>query len=238
MLQKTQPSIVLLMIGMAIILAAGLILGVSAIRNRPQSAEDAANNAAEAIPEVVTVNDQQITLRRDSSQTVQIIGLVAAPAQPEAVQPEATPADNVEQPPAQDVAPTEAPPPTAEPAQENVPVATAVPPPPAVESIVMESHTVIQGETLYSISLRPDTSIALMAEYGIAQDHLVPGTTIQIPVGNDAYCLGNQPYAVGEGDTAFSIGHRFGISAETLQTINNLDENFTIKVAEILCVPQ
>ena len=117
--------------------------------------------------------------------------------------------------------------------------ATAVPPAaPAVEKIIFQNYQVQQGDTLYSISQRIDTSIALMADKGISQANLVPGQTISLPIGNPDYCAGRgRPYAVGEGDTAFNISQRFNTSPENLQAINGLDANYTIRIADIICVP-
>jgi LysM repeat protein len=229
--QKTQPSIVLLMIGMAIILAAGLFLAVSAIRNRPET--PASDTAVLPNVEVVNVGGQQITLRRDPNQKVTLLNPANA-AQPESV-PQET---RSEQPPATETPPppAEQPPPVDQPAVP-APTDTPITVPTDTPQVIFIDYDVGQNDTLYSIAIRIDTSIALMAVHGIAQDHLIPGTRIRLPVGNPNYCPGLRPYAVGEGDTAFNIGQRFGITAAELRSMNDLDENFTVRVAEILCVP-
>lgn len=225
--QKSNPLILMLM-GLAVVSAAILFLAVSSVQNRPQSPEGS---------EVVTVGGQPITLRRDAAQTLVLVNNalpVPPPPQPEQVDPQPAPTDPT-------AVPT-TPPETAEQQQPApAPTQTAVPQPQpapaAVEKIIFIDYQVQQSDTLYSIAQRIDTSIALMADKGISHDSLVPGTIIRLPIGNPAYCPGRRPYAIGEGDTVFSIGRRFNISKEDLQTINNLDANFSIRIADILCVP-
>jgi LysM repeat protein len=120
-----------------------------------------------------------------------------------------------------------------------IPVPTPVPTLPPVEAVILQPYTVQAVDTLFSIATRPDTSIALMAQYGLSQDDLVPGAVIDLPVGNPAYCpqADRQPYAIGEGDTAFSIGRKFNSSAEELREMNNLDASYTVYAATIICVP-
>lgn len=223
MSQRTQPSIVLLMIGMAIILAAGLFLAMSAIQNRPDVPEGV---------EVVNVAGQEVMLRRDPNLIVRLAEPAAPPAE---TAPQEAPE---EAPPAQQ----EAPAPSATPVPETTggepePTATPIPPTAVPDSIIFTDYTVQGSDTLYSIAQRMDTSIALMAQYGISADDLVNGAVIKLPVGNPNFCPQGRPYAVGEGDTAFSIGKRFGITAEELQRINNLDADYNIRVGEIICVP-
>jgi len=217
MQQKATGTMVLLFIGLAIIFAAGVFLAVSALQNRPDGAESA---------EKVTVEGQEVTLKRNPALTVRLVSpteLLAEQAQPEQAQPEEAPA-------ATDTpAPVET---GGQPEPTPVPTATAVP-----DKVILIDYTVKQSDSLYSIADRIDTSIALMALHNIAQDNLVPNTVIQLPVGNPDYCPGRRPYAVGEGDTAFSIGRRFNITADELRTINNLNESYTVRVADILCVP-
>lgn len=224
MSQRTQPSIVLLMIGMAIILAAGLFLAMSAIQNRPDVPEGV---------EVVNVAGQDVMLRRDPNLIVRL----AEPAAPPA---EAAPQEGQEAaPPAQQ---EEAPAPTATPVPETTggepePTATPIPPTAVPDAIIFIDYTIQGSDTLYSIARRMDTSIVLMARYGISSDDLVNGAVIKLPVGNPNFCPQGRPYAVGGGDTAFNIGKRFGITAEELQRINNLDADYNIRVGEIICVP-
>ncbi|MEM7112794.1 MAG: LysM peptidoglycan-binding domain-containing protein [Chloroflexota bacterium] len=107
-----------------------------------------------------------------------------------------------------------------------------------VDSIVFIDYTVQANDTLYKIATtRPDSSIALISRFGLSSDDIVQGSVIRLPIGNPAYCPGGRPYAVGEGDTAYSVARRYGTTHQNLQTINRLDANFTIKIGTIICVP-
>ncbi len=223
MQKSAQGTMILLMVGLAIILAAGVFLAISAIQNR-------SNEIVEPVfAEKVIVEGQEITLNRNPDLTVRLVSpteLLAEQAQPESAENEQ---------PAEQPVPTETPVPAdtgGQPDPPPEPTATAVP-----DKVILINYTVKQSDSLYSVADRIDTSIALMALYNIAQDNLVPNTVINLPVGNPAYCPGRRPYAVGEGDTAFSIGRRFNISPEELQSINNLNADYTVRVADILCVP-
>ncbi len=222
MQSKVRSPIVMLMIIMAIVMGIGGFAFISLLLNRPSTPEGTTP---------VMVNGVEVMVSLNPDRTVDTVGpgVVAPPAQEQPVQPEPTAV-----PPPADVAqatpvPTEPPPPTAPPV---VPTAT-----PAPDKIIRIDYLVQANDSLYSVASRLDTSIALMSEYGIAADDLVPGTTVSLPVGNPQYCPGRRPYAVKEGDTAFSIGQRVGITAADLQAINGLDANFTVRVADILCVP-
>ena len=108
----------------------------------------------------------------------------------------------------------------------------------SADPIIFISYTVQGSDTLYSISSsRMDTSIALMARFNLSAKDIVAGNVIQLPIGNPAYCPSSRPYAVGEGDTAYSVARRFGTNHDTLKAMNSLDANYTIRIAEIICVP-
>lgn len=217
-MQKLRSSIVLMMIAIAIILAAGVFLAINAVQNRNKQAET--ETAANNFP--VTVGSEQIFLQVDPSLRPTIIDTQVTDDTPRA--PDLEVVEVTATPEATAVPPTE-------------PQPTAVPPI-AVEKIIRIEYVVQPGDTLYSIADRMDTTIALMAEYDIAQGNIVPGQKILLPVGNPAYCTGKgRPYAVREGDTAFSISQRFNTTIGNLQTSNNLNANYTVNVADIICVP-
>ncbi len=221
-MQKLRFPIVFTMMLIAIILAIGVFLAINAIQNRSSSEgppELTANNF------LVTVGSETVSLQVDPNTRPTIIDTSVIEESP-----------RVDQPVDQQVS-TATPEPTLPPAV--VEQATAVPAAPTTtEKIIYQPYTVQQGDTLYSLSQAFVTSIALMADKGISQTNLVPGTTINIPVGNPQYCAGRgRPYAVGEGDTAYNLGQRFNTSAQNLQALNGLDANYTIKIADIICVP-
>ena len=212
-------TIALLMFAIAIIMAAGVFLAMSVVsgRNEQAAPEGAGSNFQ------VNVAGEQISLRVNPETRPNIVG-------DESPRVEDAPPDE------QVVEVTETP--VVTPVPTTAEQATAVPATPAVEKVIFDNYTVQPGDTLSSISQRIDTSIALMADRGISQASLVPGQSILLPIGNPQYCAGRgRPYAVGEGDTAFNIGQRFNTTPANLQAINGLDANFTVKVADIICVP-
>jgi LysM repeat protein len=143
-------------------------------------------------------------------------------------QPEIPPDDQTTEP---EQPAAEPPPPT------ETPLPPEPTPTPRPNPVIFIDYLVQANDTLYGLTIHHATSIALMAQEDIAQDHLVPGQTIKLPVGNPAYCPGRRPYAVAEGDTAFNISRTLGVSLEDLKSINELNDNFDIKAAQILCVP-
>ena len=219
MQQRPQPIIVFLLIGMAAILALGLFLIVLYIQNRPEVPEGT---------ELQIVEGVEVRVNPDPAKEVVIVQPVVV-EQP-ITEPQPAPADPAVQEPAPEivaVAPTETP----------MPQVAATAAPPLSDSVIFIDYAVQPSDTLYSIAKRMDTSIALMSRFGISAKELVPGQVIRLPIGNPAYCAPRRPYAVTEGDTAFGIARRHGISAEELRTINALDANYTIYTATIICVP-
>jgi LysM repeat protein len=246
-MRRTQSSVVMLIIAMAIILAAGVFLVYSALQNRPASPEEAVEQVVsdQGNAPFVTVADQPIVLQIDPGQRVEIVN--PAPAADQSPRPDEAAQDTQEgnEQSEQDQ--------SAEGAEggnegsseaqegenvENTETQSEEPPPPP-DPIIFQGYIVEANETLYSITTKRNTSIALMAQHNIAQDDLVVGQEITIPVANPAYCPqeNRRPYVVKEGDTAFSIGRRFNSSAQEIRDINGLDENFTVFSATVLCVP-
>ncbi|MCB9423303.1 MAG: LysM peptidoglycan-binding domain-containing protein [Ardenticatenaceae bacterium] len=214
-MQRTQYPIVITIVIMAVITAVGLFLAWSYILRRPELPEGSYRTVVEGVELVVNQDpDKQVYLINPLPDQTQL--------QPDnqSTQPEPSqPAAGTEQ-------ATETPIPPPE------PTATPIP-----DSVIFIDYVVQPNETMYSVALRLDTSIALMAQEGIAQDKLVPGQTIKLPVGNPAYCPGKRPYAVAEGDTAYNISRTLNVPLDVLKTLNNLNDNFDIKAAQILCIP-
>ena len=230
-MQKPQSSIIMLIIIVAVILAIASSLALLALQNRPDGPEE----EQQAQTEIVNVEGVDVVIQRNPQN-----GLFMQPVvvQPENVQPE---------PPAQEDPPATESQPEPQPTQQPEPTAAPQPQPTTavplgtvnrnVESIIYRDYTVQNSDTLYNITRQLNTSVTLMATKGIDQDDLVAGTVIQIPVGNPDYCPGMTPYAVGEGDTIFSIAQRRNSTPENLQAINGLDANYTIYSGTIICVP-
>jgi LysM repeat protein len=237
--EKNQYPILLFIFLLAILLAVVVFLGFTIWRNRTVGGAglEAAPGGEPAVGDyMVLVNDESIALQVDPNTRPQIVDVASEPPRTEEV-------PVVEQPPVEQPiiegqeVPTAVPDPTAPPAEAPAPTAAPVVIP-AAEKIIFIDYIVQAGDTLYSIAQREATSIVLMAEYGIASDNLITGTTIRLPVGNPGYCAGNgNPYVVREGDTAFSIGRRFNTTHQVLQQMNNLDAAFTVRVSDIICVP-
>lgn len=225
MVRRTQPTIVILMIAMAIILAAGVLLTIVVIQNRSANTGEEAGAPAFT----VAVGEEAVNLQVDPALRPQVVGQPAAesprveeePTEEVIVDPGPAVVEEVQESPTATTAP---------------PAATAVPSQ-AAQKVIFTDYTVQQGDTLYSIANRIDTSIALMAKHDISQEDLVSGNVISLPIGNPAYCPGRRPYAVKEGETAYSIAKRFNITHQELQAINGLGPDFTVNVADILCVP-
>jgi LysM repeat protein len=222
-MQKSQPIVILIIITMAIILAAGSFLALTYIQRRP----DAPTGTL-----VTNVEGLDVTVRADPDKEVRVLNLgeiqvdSSAEEQAPAVPlPDGIDAQLDELP----VTVEESPTPLPEPSPTSSP-----------DPVIFEAYTVLASDTLYGIANRTDTSIALMARFGVSQDDLVPGNVIELPVGNPAYCpqFDRQPYAVGEGDTAFSVSRRFNIGVDELREINALDENYTVYAAVVICVPR
>lgn len=222
-MQRPQSSIIILIIIMAIILAAGSFLALSYIQRRPESPEG-------TIP--VVVEGQEVIVSTDPAQAVRIISPEEVPAAPQPEgEGEAQPAEPTPE-QAQQQEPT--------PLPEVVAASPTPPPPPPTavpNPVIFVDYVVQQSDTLYNVTRQHTTSIALMAQYGISQDDMTPGNVIRVPVGNPNYCPGRRPYAVREGETAFTIAKKFGTTAEDLRNINGLDANYTVYAAQILCVP-
>ena len=106
-----------------------------------------------------------------------------------------------------------------------------------VEPIIFINYVVTADDTLYRITEKQTTSIELMAVHGIDAADLSPGVTLRLPVANPAYCSGSRPYVIRPGDTAFSIANRLGTTAQRLQQLNNLNAEYRIDIADVLCVP-
>lgn len=106
------------------------------------------------------------------------------------------------------------------------------------DPIITTEHRVAEGDTLYSIADRHNTSVSLMAEYNISQANLETGAILQIPVANPAYCVGyREAYIVRENDTAFSIARRFNIDYTALKAPNDLNDQYLIQAGQVLCIP-
>lgn len=206
------------------------------------SGDDTANNeGADIQAETVGLEAQQdiaITVQVEG-EAIQInpsLGIPEVIVQLPTNTPEPTVDPNLQ--PTLEPAPTLVPAPT-----DNAQIIIPTNPPPAVNNgvnpVIFINHTVQAGDTLYGMTRRYATAIALMAMNGIDQDDFVPGAVLQIPVGNPAFCLnGLRPYAVDAGETVFAIGQRYNISKDEMRNLNPaIGADYAISAGQILCVP-
>lgn len=127
---------------------------------------------------------------------------------------------------------------TATPIPTAVPLPTATPVPPTKTlQVIFEPYQVGPGDTLYGITRKRNTTIPLMARYGISAAKLIPGMTIQLPVANPAFCASGRPYVVQEGDTLSRIGRRFNTTVNTLIELNNFQSGYRLDLTQVICVP-
>ena len=235
-MQKTQPSIIMLVIIVTAILGVASSLALAFLQNRPATDPAAVpNEQTQDGTQVVTVEGVPIAVNSNPNDL-----LILMPNIPE-VAPETTQPTE----PAPQAEPTQAQP-EPQPTQASTenqnpqPQATAVPSGSVnrgVASVIFRDYTVQANDSLYNITRQLDTSITLMAVHGIDQTNLVEGTVIRVPVGNPEYCPGLRPYAIGEGDTVFAIATRRNTTVENIRNINGLNASYDIKAGEILCVP-
>lgn len=206
------------------------------------SARSAANDTT-AEAELRNIDGVSLRLSGDPAQGVLLLQQPGANQQTVQVitQPVQQPSQTeTEQQPAPTATQQPVPTATATPGQIVVAVNTPVPQAQVagVNPIIFIDYAIQPNDTLYKIATaRMDSSIALISRFGLSSDDIVQGSVIKLPIGNPAYCPGRRPYAVGEGDTAYSIAQRYNTTHQNLQAINRLDANFTIRIGEILCVP-
>jgi LysM repeat protein len=142
-----------------------------------------------------------------------------------------------ETPPPQAPTPTQAPEAVAGPTATPQPTSTPPPPTAAPDSVIFKDYVVQQGDSLYSIGDRQNSSIELMALHGIDSDDMVPGTDLWLPYANPAYCPGNRAYVVRDHDTIFGIATAFNTTPQAIAQLNNLDASYTIRVTQVICIP-
>ncbi len=131
--------------------------------------------------------------------------------------------------------------PTAEPTANNntVIIPTTTSNLPSRNNIAFVSHTVSQGETLYGIASRYGSSVSLMAEYSIAQDHLYAGNVINVPVAASNACTtGQRTHIVLEGENVFRIAIRYGTTREAIRAANPvINDSYLIYAGDVICIP-
>jgi LysM repeat protein len=225
MFARTDGKVLILIMVMAVILALGGALAYYYLSGRPEYPEGTY---------FTDVGDTKVLVRSNPKMAVQII---ATPPEQQFISSEAAQTEGVEtqggeQPePTPVEVPTLAPPPT----PVEVPTLAATPTPRLCINFV--DYQVQPGDTLYSISMKYNTTIALMARFGIDATDIVPGTTIRIAVANEQCCPGNQAYVVREGDTLSSIAVKCSTTVDNLKQINGFGDVFRLDETSVICVP-
>jgi|GEM_PF-154657 len=95
-------------------------------------------------------------------------------------------------------------------------------------------HIVEAGDTLYSISNRFNTTVALLRSWNnLASDVLRVGQRLIVSHNNQGNVL---THTVVSGDTLWSIANRFRVTVDSIKQLNNLSAN-TLFVGQILLIP-
>jgi len=112
------------------------------------------------------------------------------------------------------------------------PVPPTVTPGPTPSSVL---YTVQWGDTVYSIAKRYGTTVeAIVQTNGLPPSYLIKvGQTLIIP-GQPAT---SNLYVVKSGDTLYSIAARYGVSWQTLASVNKILNPALIQTGQILIIP-
>lgn len=224
--QKTQISVVMLIIILAIILGAFVFIVFLVIQGRPMPANTA-----------VLVGDQTVNLSVDPNNRVEVIGEIVTEPVVEPVPEEPV----VEEVPAEPVAEEETvvleeatavpqPEPTAVPVQETQGVGGVV-----GNMYIFSQHTVQASDTLYSLAKQYNTTIPLLARFGTAT--LVPGQSVTITQANPSYCPNSRWYIAREGDTPGGLAATYGTTLDVLDQLNGWQGNYSVLETAVICVP-
>jgi LysM repeat protein len=222
MFVRTDGKVLILIMVMAVILALGGALAYYYLQGRPEYPDGTY---------VTDVNNTKVLVRSNPKMAVQII---ATPPEQQAV---------AESPPQQEgqggqvPEPTPVPVPSLPPEPTPVPVPTLTPTPKPALCITFIDYGVEQGDTLYSISTRFNTTIALMARFAIDATDIVPGTQIRLPIADESCCPNGQAYVVRDGDTLTSIAIKCNTTVNTLKQINGFGDQYRLDETSVICVP-
>lgn len=210
--QRKGMNMILVLVISAILCASATLIAVMLVSNRTTAEE----STTAVIPDQVMIGEKLIDLETDPDKDVILAETVDDP------EPRT---DNVEQQSSEE---------QLEPQTESV---EAEVPTPVPEPIIFVSYRVQTGDTLFSIARVHNTTIELMAVYGIGGDDMVAGTDLTLPIANPAYCPGMQAYVVRENDTVFSIAQALGSTPESIIGANSLGPGAIIYTTNVLCIP-
>ena len=218
--QKRSNTMLFVLVGSALVLAFTTFIAILLLTNRPSGpTTPAVGEDSFSFGITVNVNGLPILIEPDSSKTIILVSELGDAA-------------------GQGGPPTDTPiPPTAGPT--NTPIPTAVPTRDPIP-VIFKEYIVAQGDSLYSIADAQNSSIELMAMYGIDDDDLIPGQSLPnpLPYANPAYCPGAIPYVVRDKDTVYRIAVQFNTSAAAIAEHNGLNTEYYIEVTDVICIPR
>lgn len=235
-----KPTRVIVSILIALILIAGIWIFTQMNGNNPDDTtievvDTGVIDADEQITasETVNVAGFEVRLSPDASQITRLASSQTQSVNPTAI-PTTIPTSNVVV-----ATNTSSPVPTIVPTTitivaTNTPIVVA-----GNNNITFAQYTVQQGDTLYGIATRHGTSVSLMAEHGIAQDHLTPGAVLNIPIASSTACAaGQRTHIVLEGENVFRIAIRYGTTEEAIRAANPvINADYLIYVGDVICIP-
>ena len=218
--QRINTRTIMALAGIAAFCAVTIVIAVAILFIR---ANDQSNAPPVGVP--VTVGDQTVILYPNPAMSVRLVS-----GQPESASAAATALATAQ---------------TGTGGQGQVtapsPTATWPPPPPSPTprppAVVVINYQVVPGDTLYRLTQKHNTSIDLMASYGIAADSMIAGNTILLPVANPAYCPGSRAHIVRDQQTVSEIARAYGTTPQAIAAANGLDANYSVKTTQVLCVP-
>jgi LysM repeat protein len=225
MFVRTDGKVLILIMVMAVILALGGALAYYYLQDRPEYPDGTY---------VTDVNNTKVLVRSNPKMAVQIID---TPPEQQAVSQSPEQQGGQEGQGGQQPEPTPVPVPTLPPPPTPVPVPTLTPTPKPALCIIRVDYTVVQGDTLYSISNKYNTTIALMARFGVDATDIVPGTTIKLPIADESCCPNGEAYVVREGDTLSKIALKCNTTVDTLKQINGFGDQYRLDETSVICVP-
>lgn len=108
---------------------------------------------------------------------------------------------------------------------------------PAVPEVIFTSYIVQPGDNLYRLTQAYNTSIDLMALYGISSSAMVAGNVLNLPIANPSFCPGLRAHVVRDEQTVSIIARMYGTTPDAIASVNNLGPNYAIKTTQVICVP-
>ena len=224
--QRQNMRMVFVLMVSAVFCAIATFVALAVIIDRSETPPPQAGE----IPVVITVAGTPVALYPDTNKTVLLVSEVGTAVVPESGNPEQATADAAA---TAVIVPTD----TVIILPTSTPSPIPPPPTPIPPEVIFTPYVVQPGDSLYGITQKQNTSIDLMARYGISSSDLVAGNTLNLPIANLAFCPGMIPHVVRDQQTVYSIGRIYGSSPQAIAAVNNLDANYTIKTTQVLCIP-